>query len=62
MAPPSEPCRPEDLRDAIVACHQEEVTVRAAPNAYKVSSRQLRDALDDLEAINQIRMNSSHQQ
>jgi hypothetical protein len=59
MSPPSKQCQPDDLRDALVACHSKEVSVRAAPNVYKVSSRQLRDALADLEAIGQIRMDSN---
>ena len=46
---------PRDLRDAIVACHCSDITVKQVPITYNVPSRKVREALDDLNAINEVR-------
>ena len=44
-----------DLRDAIVACHCGDITVKQVPITYNLPSRKVREALDDLNAINELR-------
>ena len=47
---------PKQFRDAIVAVHLGEVKIHSVPHLYDVPKRQVLKAIDDLEAINQIRL------
>ena len=47
---------PKQFRDAIVAVHLGKVKLRSVAHVYDVPKRQVEKAIDDLEAINQIRL------
>ncbi len=51
MAPLQNAYRPDDLRNAIVDCHLDEMFIRDAPAKYRVPSRVLHQLLNDLATI-----------
>jgi hypothetical protein len=58
MAPLQNAYRPNDLRNAIVDCHLNDLSIRDAPAKYRVPSRVLRQSLNDLATICAIRIAS----
>ena len=56
MPPIKDKYTPEQLRDAIFACFLGKCEVRATPQAFDVPTRKARQALDDLEEINKLRV------
>jgi hypothetical protein len=58
MAPRSDVHGADDFRDAIVAVHLQQVLLVNVPAKFSVSTRQVRLAILDLDAINAIRMGS----
>ena len=61
MAPIGLSYRPDDLRDAIVACHLNKISLRDVPAKYDIPSLLLREMLDDLAAILAVRIASGQE-
>ena len=46
---------PHDLRDTIVACYSSDILLKQVSMKYNLPSRKSREALDDLNVINELR-------
>ena len=45
---------PDDLRDSNLACHYGNISLKQVPVKYNLPSRSVREALDDLNAVNEL--------
>ena len=45
---------PDDLRDSNLACHYGDISLKQVPVKYNLPSRSVREALDDLNAVNEL--------